>query len=203
MQLCFLPIAMLNRSRHRRLVPAFGYGPCMTVPAGEYRAAGGHRAIRASDREDIDLARLLQHEGHRVRFLRGADLAATRHYRSAGEVIRAWRRTYYAYAGNSLALALFGMLGIAAVFLLPLALVPIALILGDRSAFAGALAGVAALAVLRVFVALNERQPLTTILWHPLTWLGTLAFQAFSVWDGLRGLPPRWRGRSLPLEAAQ
>lgn len=200
MQLCFLPIAWMNASRPSL---AYAYGPCMATSRRDYKASGGHAAIRASDREDVDLARSMREAGYRVRFLRGADLASTRHYRNLGEIAGCWRRTYYAYGGNSLAVALLGVLGISVLFLLPLVLPPFALGLDDSSALVGSLMGITGLLALRLTLIRRERQPLYTILWHPVTWLGTLVFQGLGVADGLRGLPPRWRGRTLPAEAAR
>jgi 4-hydroxybenzoate polyprenyltransferase len=200
MQVCFLPTAWTNRFRR----PAFPYanGPCMAARRKDYLDAGGHAAIQASEREDLDLARSMSAAGFRVRFVRGADLAATRHYRDLPGITGFWRRTYYTYGGSSLAVGLFGMLGITTVFLLPLILLPAALIGGDGSALAGSLAGLASLLALRVMIALCERQPLTAVLLHPVTWLGTLIFQMLSVADGLRGVRRQWRGRPLPVEAA-
>jgi hypothetical protein len=54
---------------------------------------------------------------------------------------------------------------------------------------------------LRVLIVIQEKQPLSTVLLHPITWLGTLLFAAMSTADGVRGVAPRWRGRSLPAEA--
>src|SRR5947209_9319164 len=155
----------------RRLSPAlaYAYGPCMVVSRRAYEASGGHAAIRASAREDIDLARSINAAGCRIRFLRGADLASTRHYRGLSEIARCWRRTYYTYAGSSLAVALIGMLGIVTVFLLPLILFPFAVVLGDRSGLVGSLVGLGGLVALRLLLALRERQPVVTILLHPVT----------------------------------
>lgn len=203
MQLCFLPLSWMNAGHRHGPHLAYANGPCMVALREDYLAGGGHAAIRASDREDLDLARSMSAAGYRVRLLRGADLAATRHYRNLPGIAGFWRRTYYTYGGGSLAVALLGMLGIVTVFLLPLAVLPLALIMGDRSALAGSLVGLAALLVLRLFIAGSERQPRSTVLFHPLTWLGTLVFQTLSVADGLRGKPPRWRGRPLTPEAAR
>jgi 4-hydroxybenzoate polyprenyltransferase/cellulose synthase/poly-beta-1,6-N-acetylglucosamine synthase-like glycosyltransferase len=199
-QLCFLPIAWMN-AWHRRLPNGvFAYGPCIVVSRHIYEESGGHAAIRFSNNEDIDLARLIAGAGYRVRFLRGADLASTRHYRNLDEIVGCWRRTYYAYGGTSLAVALAGMLGVAVIFLLPLCLPFLALRHSDESALVGSLVGLAGLIVLRIVLAWRERQPLITILAHPVTWFGTILFQALSTLDGLRGFSPRWRGRSLPPE---
>lgn len=174
------------------------YGPCMAVRRSEYMMLGGHRAVAGSDREDLDLARLYARAGRRARMLHGADLGATRHYRSAAEAIAAWRRMYYAYAGHSLAVALCGIVGLAAVFLLPGPVLVAAWAVGDWHAVAGAGVGLVILVALRLGVALSERQPLATVAWHPVTWIVALWAMCLSVADGLRGRRPIWRGVELP-----
>ena len=203
--------AMASRAE-RALMPAFAVmqvalwpqallpvanGPFMAVRRSEYMALGGHRTIGGSDREDVDLARVFAEAGRPVRMLHGADLAETRHYTSARQILGAWRRMYYAYGGYSLAIALAGLTGLAAVFLLPEVAMVAAAFGSDRSALLGAAVAVLGLAVLRTAVALGERQPLSTIAWHPLTWLVTMAAMCASVADGLRGRRPVWRGRRL------
>ena len=172
-------------------------GPLMAVKRSEYMALGGHRTVGGSDREDVDLARVFAAAKRPVRMLYGADLAETRHYTSTPQILGAWRRMYYAYAGYSLAIGLAGLTGLAAVFLLPEVVLAAAALMSDRSALLGASVGVLGLTTLRIAVALGERQPLSTIAWHPLTWLATLAAMCASVADGLRGRRPVWRGRPL------
>jgi 4-hydroxybenzoate polyprenyltransferase/GT2 family glycosyltransferase len=201
-QLCFMPIAVVNWSKGRPRQVAFGYGPCMVMVRADYEKAGGHAAIASSDREDADLGRLFAGSGLPVRTVRGADLGATRHFRSAVEVAACWRRTYYAYTGHSLAVAIAGMAGIVAVTLLPPAMVAVAWVTGDRLALAGAVIGTVGLLSLRLLLAVAERQPLTTVLWHPVTFAATFAFQAASIADGLAGRQPVWRGRALSGDAA-
>jgi 4-hydroxybenzoate polyprenyltransferase/GT2 family glycosyltransferase len=198
-QLTLLPWFLVNGTVGRLGVRPVGYGPCMAVERGAYEGAGGHAAIAASRREDLDLARLLARHGAPVRFVRGADLASTRHFHGAAEILACWRRTYYAYAGDSLAVALLGILGVAVVQLGPLAMLLAALAAG-AGVLTGSLVGVAALLATRVLVARAERQPLGTLAWHPLTWLATLGFELLSVADGLRAVPPTWRGRRLAME---
>jgi hypothetical protein len=172
-------------------------GPLMAVRRDEYLELGGHRAIAGSAREDLDLARLYAAARRPVRLLRGADLAATHHYASAAQVLAAWRRLFYAYAGESLAVALAGIAGLGLVLLGPPLVLLAALLGGDRPAAAAAGAGCVLLVGLRVVVALRERQPLSSIIWHPITVLATLAAMSASVADGLAGRPPVWRGAQL------
>lgn len=197
-QHCFGPTAVLNLTRGRLAPVAFGYGPCMVVDSRTYRGAGGHAAIRATDRaEDFDLARLIARTGAPVRVIHGADLGATRHYRSWSEIASGWRRSYYTCCGHSLPLALLGMLGGAAVMLLPPALAVAAGAIGNGLSLVGALWGCMALLILRACVARWERQPWTSILWHPVTFAATLWCQALSIAFGLAGRRRVWRGRAM------
>ena len=125
MQLAIWPLALLP----------LAYGPFMAARRDEYLAAGGHRAIAGSLCEDLDLARLFAGAGRPVRMLRGADLGATRHYDSAASVTAAWRRMFYAYGGNSLAVALAGLAGLGTVFLLPPVMLAVAWLDGDFAPF--------------------------------------------------------------------
>lgn len=104
---------------------------------------------------------------------------------------------FYAYGGHSLAVALAGLAGLATVLLLPFPLLLAAWFAGDRPAVAGAALGVVTLALLRLGVAVRERQPLTTVAWHAVTWVATLWAMAWSTADGLRGRRPVWRGTQL------
>ncbi|MEP6753826.1 MAG: prenyltransferase, partial [Candidatus Dormiibacterota bacterium] len=152
-QLCFMPVALVNWSRGRPRQAAFGYGPCMVMALADYQKAGGHAAIASSDREDADLGRVFAASGLPVRTVRGADLGATRHFRNAAEVAACWRRTYYAYTGHSLAVAIAGMVGIVAVTLLPPAMAVVAWAAGDQLALAGAVIGTLGLVAVRLLLA--------------------------------------------------
>ncbi|MEP6753350.1 MAG: glycosyl transferase, partial [Candidatus Dormiibacterota bacterium] len=65
-----------------------------------------------------------------------------------------------------------------------------------------AVIGTLGLVAVRLLLAEAERQPLATVLWHPLTFAASLAFQGASIADGLAGRRPVWRGRALRGEVA-
>jgi 4-hydroxybenzoate polyprenyltransferase len=201
-QICFLPIALLNLTRSRAPWAAFAYGPAVVVEASAYHRAGGHAAIRASDREDFDLGRLLAGTGAPVSFRRGADLGSTRHFRSGLEAAACWRRTYYATCGHSLPIALAGLVGPALVMLAPPVLAVACVLAGNQQALAGAICAAAAVVLLRAALAWRERQEWRTIFWHPVTFAAACCFQAASIADGLAGRRPVWRGRRMPAREA-
>jgi hypothetical protein len=92
------------------------------------------------------------------------------------------------------------MVTLAAVQLLPLGLPFLAWASGDRLALATSLAALGLLLILRIGAALWERQPLSTLLWHPITWLMALGWQLLSMLAGLRGQPGAVAGLGLSQE---
>ncbi|REK12173.1 MAG: glycosyltransferase [Acidobacteria bacterium] len=82
----FLP---LIGTRYTRL-PGFGAGCGQLVLArrGPYVDAGGHRAVKSSRHDGLQLPRALRRAGYRTDLVDAIDLASCRMYRGAGEV---WR----------------------------------------------------------------------------------------------------------------
>ena len=193
----FVPVWLPAATRGRPAALAFAYGPLELVRRETYLATGGHAAAPASACEDIALARTIA-RGGRVVTVHAADLGATRHYRSAGEVAAAWRRVLMPYAGDSLAVALGALAGEALAFLLPLVL-PVAALAGaaETTVLAASLVPLAILALARLALAITQEQPLATIAWHPLTVAATILYQGWAIGAWLLGRPPSWHGRTV------
>jgi 4-hydroxybenzoate polyprenyltransferase len=194
----FVPVWLSAATGGRPAALAFAYGPLELVRQTAYRATGGHAAAPASGCEDVALARTLARAGGRVVTVQAADLGATRHYRSTGQVAAAWRRVLMPYAGDSLAIALGAIAGEAIAFVLPLVLPLVALATGAATAtVAGSLLPLAILVMARLILATSQRQPLVTIAWHPITVVSTILFQAWAVGTWLLGRPVTWHGRPV------
>ena len=176
---------------------AFSYGPLELVRRAAYLETGGHAASPDSHREDVDLARTFAAAGRRVRTVHAADIGATRHYADAGEVVASWSRILPGYTGGSVAVALTMLLVEAAAWLAPLLLPFLALAIApDR--LGASLVPLAVLATARLALAVTQRQPLLTVLVHPVTAVVTLAAQVAALGALVAGRTPDWRGRSMP-----
>ncbi|HYO43797.1 MAG TPA: prenyltransferase [Candidatus Limnocylindrales bacterium] len=176
---------------------AFSYGPLELVRRATYLETGGHAAVPDSHREDVDLARTFSAAGRRVRTVHVADLGATRHYASAGEVLGSWPRILPGYTGGSVAVTLTMLLVEAAAWVVPLLLPFLALAVApDRLAVS--LVPLAVLAAARLALTVTQRQPLLTVVLHPATALVTLAAQVAALGALVAGRTPDWRGRSMP-----
>jgi 4-hydroxybenzoate polyprenyltransferase len=197
----FVPVWLSAMTGGRPAALAFAYGPAMLVRRSTYLAVGGHGAAASSATEDLDLARTFARAHRRVGTIHAADLGATRHYRTAGEIVAAWRRIIVPYAGGSLAVAIVAVLGQALAFGLPLILPVIAGVTGRTSTpeLATAAAPLVILVAARLLLAITQRQPLVSVLWHPVTVAVTLAAQVLGIADHVAGRRPTWRGRDLPL----
>lgn len=70
----------LERVNDPRSPAAFAIGQCLMLRRAAYDALGGHRAVRGSVLEDVDLARLVKSRGRRLEALVAPDLIAVRMY---------------------------------------------------------------------------------------------------------------------------
>ena len=73
---------------------AFANGQAIMMRAEVYRAVGGHERVKSFLLEDIALAELVKHGGHRLAVAYGFDLAAARMYPRLGDFFRGWARIF-------------------------------------------------------------------------------------------------------------
>jgi 4-hydroxybenzoate polyprenyltransferase len=191
----FLPLWLLRLTGGRPRALAFAYGPILLVDRAAYLRAGGHAHVPGTQREDVELARTFVAAGERVHLVHAADLGTTRHYPDGTGALRAWRRVFVAYAGDNLAVAIAGLAGTVICWLLPLLLPILGGLSRDTVMTTGGLAALGLLAAFRVLLAWRERQPLASILLHPVTVIATLGAMLLSLLDAVRGTPATWRGR--------
>ncbi len=194
----FVPIWLHGLTRGRLRRTAFAYAPLMLVRREAYEAVGGHGSAPASLHDDVDLARALAAAGRRVGTVHAADLAVTRHFADADSAIGAWRRVFLPYADDSLAVAIATILLEAMAWVVPL-LLPILAWLSDAGPrlIVASFVPLLLLGAMRVALTLTQREPFTTVLWHPVTVGLTLLGQLAGIVDHVIGRAPRWRGRII------
>jgi cellulose synthase/poly-beta-1,6-N-acetylglucosamine synthase-like glycosyltransferase len=86
------PLSEVNDPKSPR---AFANGQLIMMRSEVYRAVGGHRRVKSILLEDIALAGLVKHEGHRLGLAYGFDVAAARMYSSLGDFWKGWTRIFY------------------------------------------------------------------------------------------------------------
>lgn len=192
----FVPIWLYGLTRGRLSRAAFAYGPLMLVRRDAYFAAGGHAATPASLHDDVDLARAMSLAGHRIGTMHAADLGVTRHFADADAAVGAWRRILLPYANGSLAVAIATILLETMTWVVPL-LLPVLAWLADAGPrlLIASFAPLLLLGAMRVALTVTQREPFSTVLWHPVTVGLTLIGQLAGIVDHVIGRAPRWRGR--------
>lgn len=193
-----IPIWLSRRTAGRPARLAFAYSPLLLVRREAYLASGGHAATPGSARPDVDLARTFVRGGHRVGAVYAADLGSTRLESTVAGSLATWRRMVLSYAGGSLAGAVAIVLGQLLAFGLPLILPIAAILTGAPTAVTTAtLVPLLLLLVARLELAITQHQPITTIVWHPLTLALATAGQIAGIGDFVVGRSPDPHGRVI------
>jgi hypothetical protein len=88
---------------------AMAFGPCLITTVRDYRAVGGHAAVRNEVVEDVRLARLYRARGLPVRCVGGGDAVGFRMYPGGpGQLVEGWSKNIASGAGLSAPWALAG-----------------------------------------------------------------------------------------------
>lgn len=168
------------------------HGACIFVHRNTYARLGGHEAVRNEIFEDTRIARVWRARGERSVCLDGQDVVRVRMYGSLGEIWRGFRKNFYpAFRRNSV---FWGFLGFhAMIFLMPFASLPMALA-GAPGWIPLAIASTCILAS-RALLALRFRQPLWSVLGHPVAQTMLIALGVASWWRCASGRGVDWKGR--------
>ncbi len=193
----FLPVAWMRRTLH----PAFaaGCGQLFIARAEDYRACGGHGAIRASLHDGLQLPRAFRRHGCKTDLFDATLLASCRMYQSAAEVFAGLgKNAVEGLAAPNRIVPFTVLLGLGQVLPFVLMAIP------SVPPAARMLAGLAALlAWLPRFLACRRfGLSLTGAFLHPCGVMILLAIQWQALFRHWRGRPAEWRGRSYVKPAA-
>ncbi|MDX2098811.1 MAG: glycosyltransferase family 2 protein [Leptolyngbyaceae cyanobacterium bins.59] len=86
---------------------AFAAGPFMLFRRSAYEKVGGHEAVADQVAEDVALARLIKHNGLKIEYRLGANIATLRMYRSWGALWEGWTKVLYVGAQRNLLIMLY------------------------------------------------------------------------------------------------
>jgi glycosyltransferase involved in cell wall biosynthesis len=94
-------------------------GQFLLIEREAYRRLGGHAMVAEKVLEDVELAFLAKRRRIGLRFRYAADAVSTRMYRTAAAMIEGWTKNLSLLFANCLALALWRILDILLLFVLP------------------------------------------------------------------------------------
>jgi hypothetical protein len=187
----FLPIHRMRQTKSPAC--SAGCGQLFIARLDAYQTCGGHANIRNSLHDGLQLPRVFRKAGFQTDLFDATDLATCRMFRTNGEVWRGLARNAtegLAAPGTILPMTLL----LAGGQILPF------LMLGLHSALTETGFVLALLAMVLVFIprmiaSRRFRQPLGSILLHPLGVAGLLCIQWYAFLTSLSGRPRRWRDR--------
>jgi chlorobactene glucosyltransferase len=155
--LSFLPLRLVNLSRHKSFVAA--NGQFMAFVRKPYDAIGGHKNVADQVVEDMELARNIKTHGYRMMTTLGGKSIFCTMYTSFSDAIRGFSKNFFP-GFNTTPLRFSIMIALFAFFYL----VPFFLVFTYR----GVLIPIGLICLQRVILALTDRQnPIINAILHP------------------------------------
>ena len=195
-------VLMYYRPPHlERLRPraAMANGQFWLTSREAYFALGGHAAVRTRLVEDVAIAQRYRDAGRRLRFAWTPSLGSTRMYRDRHEMFEGLLKNNHGveFSARRQVASLATMVGL---FLLPLGLLPLALVEGNAL-----LAGVGAFLYVALFgkhIAFSRSvgAPAVYGLLYPVAVGWYIVLTATSLARGVRDRPVTWKGRSYAID---
>jgi len=192
MVLTYFRAPHVNRPNSRS---AMANGQYWLVRRATYEKLGGHQAVRSQVLEDVSIARRFRAAGLRIRVCWAPSLAVTRMYRDRHEMFEGLLKNVHGESFSAVRqvgflVALFGL------FLLPLALLPFAIAVGNLwLAALGAALYVALFGKHTMFARAVGGSSASGLL-YPIAVGFYLVLVATSLARGLRKQPVAWKGRT-------
>lgn len=87
--------------KNPRTKTSFAFGSFMLFSRSSYEQIGGHRAVANEVAEDVALARLIKHNGLKIKYALGANLAKIRMYRNWATLWEGWTKVLYSGSQRS------------------------------------------------------------------------------------------------------
>ncbi|WP_137391284.1 glycosyltransferase [Rhodoligotrophos defluvii] len=178
--------------------PAFatGCGQLIAVRLSDYRAIGGHGAIRGLIHDGVQLPRLFRRHGLRTDLFDAETLAATQMYGNFRDLWAGFSKNAHEGMATPVALPIWTVLLFGGQ-VLPFLLWPVAWFGSADPVARWALAAAIGCAwAMRLALALRFHQSWLSALLHPFGILVTLALQWMALWRWHGGKEVRWRGRA-------
>jgi chlorobactene glucosyltransferase len=181
---------------------AMANGQFWLVPRSEYDALGGHEAVRGYVLEDVAIARRFRAAGRRLRVAWSPELARTRMYRDRHEMFEGILKNLHG-TEFSAARQLGFLAAMVALFWLPLALLPVGLLLA--SPFLTGLGALLAFALFgkHIVFAHAVGAPAIYGLAYPIAVGFYVVALTVSLGRGLHGGSVSWKGRSYALSSGR
>jgi chlorobactene glucosyltransferase len=181
---------------------AMANGQFLLVRRDVYESLGGHEAVRAAVLEDVALAQRFRAAGRTLRVAWAPDLASTRMYRRREEMFEGLLKTVHGVQ-YSTRVQVGRVVGMIALFLLPLGLLPFGWAVGSAALIAmGAFLWIA---LIGKHIAFDRAvgAPAAYGVLYPLSVAYYLVVLATSIARGSSGRPVYWKGRAYGIRPSR
>jgi Glycosyltransferase like family 2 len=180
---------------------AMANGQFLLFRRAAYERVGGHASVRAYVLEDVALARRVRGAGLRLRLAHATELAATRMYRNRHDMFEGLLKNVHGTEFSAARQVGF-LAGLIGLFLLPLAVLPLGLLVGSVPLIGmGAFLWVALFGKHAAFAQAVGAGAGYGLLF-PVAVAYYVGLVGVSLARGLRRDPVRWKGRSYALVGA-
>jgi chlorobactene glucosyltransferase len=178
----------------KRMDEIFGiaHGACILTHRQTYSQIGGHALVKDQLFEDVRLAQKWRAKGERGLCLDGQEVVRTRMYLSFAEIWRGFQKNFFPAFRHESSFWLFLIFHFIC-FFLSFVLLPFAAFGLLSKTY---LLIVAIVLTMRLLLALRFRQPLWSVLLHPLAEAILLARGIASWWQCKSGAGVEWKGRN-------
>ena len=190
----YLPLIGMRLSRSRAFATACGQ--LVAVRLEDYRAIGGHSAIRDRIHDGVQLPRVFRRHRLKTDLFDAEHLAATQMYDNLPDLWAGFLKNAHEGMATPAALPIWTVL-LGGGQLLPFILLPLAALAGAASPTLLVLGGAVACAWLaRIILAIRFRQPWLSAFLHPFGILFMLILQWTALLRWRKGKAVSWRGRA-------
>ncbi|MGI9480741.1 MAG: glycosyltransferase [Hyphomicrobiales bacterium] len=170
-----------------------GCGQLVAVHQSDYRACGGHEAIKHLLHDALQLSRLFRRHGMKTDMVDLTKLAATRMYGSFAEIWSGFIKNAHEGIATPVALPIWTVL-LAGGHILPFVLLLVGLAAGLPLALA--LWACVLIALFRILLALRYQQSFLGVVLHPLGVAVMVWLQWAALFQARSGKKVSWRGRN-------
>ncbi|ARM31560.1 glycosyltransferase [Prosthecochloris sp. HL-130-GSB] len=193
--ICYLPLAMVSRSRFLSL--CFANGQFIMFRRDMYQRIGGHASVRRDLVEDVWLCKAVKKAGGKVTIYNGTSTVTCRMYRNMKEIWHGFSKNLFAGLGYNTA-GMFGLIIMTMMlYILPYFFLFYGLLVSEYSIalFWLPLFQIKLALINRVLIAVRFRQSLAGSLLHGLSQIALVAIAVNSFYLVTFGKGASWKGR--------
>jgi chlorobactene glucosyltransferase len=197
--LALFPLYLMRKVKNAMFCTAIGQ--FMMFKSNIYRRIGGHKSIKGKVLEDVKISKHVKKSGYKFMIFDGRSNLYCRMYKSFRDVVRGYSRVLFAAFDYNTFMMSMAIVLIAAVFLGPFIMLPLAVIFSwPALVIEVIILQVIIVLITRVVFAIRFKCKNVDILLHPLAMFYLLFIAVKSILDIKYGDGMKWKGRVYTID---